>query len=187
MSLFSFYREAEPSDDEDFLVQEEQDEDEELLDSDADSDSDAGFGANWLPMDLVKEATFFDCTPDHQEQRATALATPDSLVSRFDDDDDDGDDEDEADADVDAGSGSRRRRRQRRPPPPTRTVAMPVELWEIIFGFVVPDANRDTYISLHDLFNCALTCRVGCPPCLPVLPLLSFTGGTLYTVKCLHT
>ena len=48
---------------------------------------------------------------------------------------------------------------------------LPVELWDIIFKFVVPHSDDDSYQSLGPLFNCALTCRV-CPlsPCHPPLP-----------------
>ncbi len=45
-------------------------------------------------------------------------------------------------------------------------MAVPVEIWEIIFGFVVPDSQSDAYPSLNSLLNCALTCRV-CPPMFP--------------------
>ena len=48
---------------------------------------------------------------------------------------------------------------------------LPVELWDIIFKFVVPHSDDDSYQSLGSLFNCALTCRV-CPlsPCPLSLP-----------------
>ena len=34
---------------------------------------------------------------------------------------------------------------------------LPVELWDIIFNFVVPDSDDDSYRSLGPLFNCTLT------------------------------
>ncbi|KAF8253738.1 hypothetical protein K440DRAFT_142032 [Wilcoxina mikolae CBS 423.85] len=43
---------------------------------------------------------------------------------------------------------------------------LPVELWDIIFSFVAPYADDDSYQKLGNLFSCALTCRVCSPSSL---------------------
>jgi hypothetical protein len=40
---------------------------------------------------------------------------------------------------------------------------LPAELWDVIFSYVVPNSEDDSYQKLGDLFNSALVCRV-CSP-----------------------
>lgn len=47
--------------------------------------------------------------------------------------------------------------------PKTGLQSLPVELWEMIFGFVCPEADDDTFPKLYDLLHCTLTCRVRGP------------------------
>jgi len=58
----------------------------------------------------------------------------------------------------DAASGASKKSTPRAGP-----MDLPVELWDIIFCFVVPNADDDSYQRLGNLFSCALTCRV-CSP-----------------------
>lgn len=56
--------------------------------------------------------------------------------------------------------------------------SLPVELWEMIFQFVRPDADDDTFPKLHDLLHCALACRV-CGPSPKLGPGGSWSKASL--------
>lgn len=47
--------------------------------------------------------------------------------------------------------------------PPAGPKDLPVELWELILGFLAMDIDDDSYQPVGDLFSCALTCQVCCP------------------------
>lgn len=48
-------------------------------------------------------------------------------------------------------------------------IRLPVELLEVIFGFVAPDAADDELRSVKDLWSCAVTCRAWAFTAIPML------------------
>jgi len=46
---------------------------------------------------------------------------------------------------------------------------LPVELLEVIFGFVAPDAADDEFGNVKDLWSCAVTCRAWAFTAIPML------------------
>jgi len=48
-------------------------------------------------------------------------------------------------------------------------VRLPVELLEVIFGFVAPEVADDGFGSVKDLWSCAVTCRAWAFTAIPML------------------